>query len=216
MAQDDTVPFADLFPDGTPDDFISMNVTFDQDATDAGGADTSSDFPDDDQEEEEPFGVLFLDSPNAAAMADLSETSDWVLAACDPASVQRQTVAYYPPTLPSAGRRSSRSARRTPRRRPPARRCSRAGPSTRSSRCRAGRLARVHSLAVHSGLAPAALAKKPASAPLYQLVFDYDFAAIPADNGPVFMRADVSDMPGYWCVVSSSVIACAEASTVCM
>lgn len=96
-AQDDTVPFADLFPDGTPDDFISMNVTFDQDTADAGGADTSSDFPDDDQEEDEPFGVLFLDSPNAAAMADLSEHSGWVLAACDPASLGRQAVAYHSP-----------------------------------------------------------------------------------------------------------------------
>lgn len=82
--------------------------------------------------------------------------------------------------------------------------------------CGKGPLARVHSLAVHSGRAPAELAKleKPAAAPLYQLVFDYDFAAIPADNGPVYMRADVSDMPGYWCVrvsrCQSCRISCAE------
>ena len=25
-----------------------------------------------------------------------------------------------------------------------------------------------------------------------------DFAAIPEDNGPVYMRSDVTDMPGYW------------------
>ena len=39
---------------------------------------------------------------------------------------------------------------------------------------------------------------KPASEPIYMLTFDYDFAEIPADNGPVYMRADASDIAGYW------------------
>lgn len=67
--------------------------------------------------------------------------------------------------------------------------------------CGKGPLARVHSLEVHpdqdGALSREDLKRKPAAEPVYRLTFDYDFAAIPEDNGPVFMRGDVSDIPGY-------------------
>lgn len=195
-AQGDAVPFEDLFPNGTPDNFVSMTVEFDKDTVDDGGADTTSDFPDDHNEEDEPFGALFLDSPKDSAMADLSEQSDWVLTACNPRSLERQTVfAFCSKTMSgsSCAQVFKGAAEHTIVKMPKG--------------CGKGPLARVHSLAVHDGLqalTPADLAKKPASEPVYKLVFDYDFAAIPADNGPVYMRADVADIPGYWDAIVDS------------
>ena len=33
---------------------------------------------------------------------------------------------------------------------------------------------------------------------LINIEYFIDFAAIPEDNGPIYMRADVTDMLGYW------------------
>ncbi|KZV96693.1 hypothetical protein EXIGLDRAFT_407819 [Exidia glandulosa HHB12029] len=40
--------------------------------------------------------------------------------------------------------------------------------------------------------------RKLADELVYELHFDYNFLAIPEENGPIYMRADVTDMPGYW------------------
>ncbi|KAJ7120627.1 hypothetical protein C8R43DRAFT_959862 [Mycena crocata] len=55
---------------------------------------------------------------------------------------------------------------------------------------------------------------KPADEPVHSLTFDYNFAAIPAANGPVYTRAgavkyprdasNVTDMPDYWDTVVKS------------
>ncbi|KAK7017177.1 hypothetical protein R3P38DRAFT_2784858 [Favolaschia claudopus] len=69
------------------------------------------------------------------------------------------------------------------------------------SNCGRGPFARVASLTVHPDqniLSKYHQSQKPASEPVYLLNFDYNFAAIPAANGPIYMRADVTDMPDYW------------------
>ncbi|KAJ7121547.1 hypothetical protein C8R44DRAFT_166938 [Mycena epipterygia] len=40
--------------------------------------------------------------------------------------------------------------------------------------------------------------QKSADELVYLLKFDYDFSGIPDANGPIYMRADVTDMPDYW------------------
>ncbi|KAJ6591336.1 hypothetical protein B0H10DRAFT_2330487 [Mycena sp. CBHHK59/15] len=67
--------------------------------------------------------------------------------------------------------------------------------------CGAGPYARVVSLDIHinqSVLPATHQALLPVNELVYSLKFDYNFAAIPAENGPILMRADVTDMPGYW------------------
>jgi hypothetical protein len=84
--------------------------------------------------------------------------------------------------------------------------------------CGLGPYARVASLDVHPDqtvLSDFHAQAKPASESVFLLSFDYNFAAIPASNGPIYMRAgmhiltpgripstkmlsDVTDMPGYW------------------
>ncbi|EJD48767.1 hypothetical protein AURDEDRAFT_122709 [Auricularia subglabra TFB-10046 SS5] len=196
LAQDPTMPFDDLFPTGTPEGSVSMTVEFDPDVDD-GPADTESEFPDDDNENEEPFGALFLSSPNENALSDLSEASDWVLAQCDAKALHRQTVfAFCAKSMngSSCAHVFKGHAEHTIVKMPKG--------------CGKGPLARVHALGVHTGDLPAPtfpeLARKLATEALYTLVFDYDFTLIPADNGPVYMRADVTDIPGYWDAVVNS------------
>lgn len=58
--------------------------------------------------------------------------------------------------------------------------------------CGAGPYARIISLTVHpdqNALDDPHAAMKPATESLFQLNFDYDFLAIPASNGPIYMRA---------------------------
>lgn len=86
--------------------------------------------------------------------------------------------------------------------------------------CGRGPYARIVSLEPHpdqSALPKEHFSRKPPSEVLYLLHFDYNFAAIPASNGPIYMRAgtpaaiitfgmalsislelDVTDLPGYW------------------
>lgn len=58
--------------------------------------------------------------------------------------------------------------------------------------CGLGPYARVINLDVHSNqsvLSNSHSRAKPASEKVYLLSFDYNFAAIPASNGPIYMRA---------------------------
>ncbi|KAJ7717516.1 hypothetical protein B0H14DRAFT_3631208 [Mycena olivaceomarginata] len=78
--------------------------------------------------------------------------------------------------------------------------------------CGRGPYARIASLTPHPNqdiLPPYHQSQKPATEQVYSLKFYYsgealDFAAIPASNGPIYMRADVTDLPDYWDIVVES------------
>lgn len=47
-------------------------------------------------EEFEPFGEVFIDSPNPASVSSLSIEADWTIVGCDATSDQPQAVRLYP------------------------------------------------------------------------------------------------------------------------
>ncbi|KAJ7862936.1 hypothetical protein B0H14DRAFT_2575164 [Mycena olivaceomarginata] len=60
---------------------------------------------------------------------------------------------------------------------------------------------RIASLTPHPNqdiLSPCHQSQNPATEQVYSPKFDYNFAVIPASNGPIYMRADVTDMPDCW------------------
>ncbi|KAH9919518.1 uncharacterized protein B0H18DRAFT_1122441 [Fomitopsis serialis] len=147
---------------------------------------------DDGQENDSPFGEVFITSPNAQSVSSLDVQSDWVLVGCDGRSDQAQTVLAYC-SMPidddnaGCGHVFIGQAQHTIVRMP--------------SSCGAGPYARVVSMEVHqdqTALPAAHQASLPATEKVYSLAFDYQFDAIPEDNGPVYMRADITDIPGYW------------------
>ncbi|KAF5312214.1 hypothetical protein D9619_003681 [Psilocybe cf. subviscida] len=188
-------PFGDIFPSGVPDSGNDIfHVDLDPDVgtlskavkTESG---TSSTFKESDNENSGAFGELFIDSPKASSVSSLSIQSNWVITGCNAQSDQPQQVAMYcsKANSPACQHVLIGGAEHTIVEMPKS--------------CGLGPYARVASLDVHPNqtvLSGFHAKAKPASESVFLLSFDYNFAAIPASNGPVYMRADVTDMPGYW------------------
>ncbi|KAJ7131799.1 hypothetical protein C8R43DRAFT_895506, partial [Mycena crocata] len=196
---EEPVPFSDIFPDTVPEGSITFQEEFDPDEgvkEGSTGAGTSSSLPNDQEENDTAFGEVFIDSPNSASVSSLDLKTNWVITDCHPTSDKPQSVLMY---------------------------CSKSSASSECSHvliggaehtivkmpqnCGRGPYARIASLAPHARqdiLSSYHQLKKPADEPVYSLTFDYNFAAIPAANGPIYMRADVTDMPDYWDTVVES------------
>ncbi|KAF5346427.1 hypothetical protein D9758_012782 [Tetrapyrgos nigripes] len=167
------VPFGDVFPSTVKDsgnDLFTVDFDPDEGSPKFSEDGTASTFTGDDNENNGAFGEVFIDSPNPGSVSSLDLSSDWVLTSCDPRSDQPQTILAY---------------------------CSKANSDSCQHVFIGGAEHTIAKLPTSCGLGPHT-ARKPATESLYQLSFDYNFAAIPASNGPVYMRADVTDMPGYW------------------
>ncbi|KAJ6538818.1 hypothetical protein DFH09DRAFT_1249584 [Mycena vulgaris] len=152
----------------------------------------SSGESDDGKENDSPFGEVFISSPNPGSVSSLDLNSDWVIHGCDRSSDQAQEVlAYCSKSMDSGdsgcGHVFIGQAEHTVIRLP--------------TTCGLGPYARVVSLAPHEdqSILPTHIRRElPDSELVYSLKFDYNFAVIPDNNGPILMRADVTDMPGYW------------------
>ncbi|KIJ58948.1 glycoside hydrolase family 18 protein [Hydnomerulius pinastri MD-312] len=184
------VPFYDIFPSNITEGAETFDVEFDPDVTNSPQVASGSNSTTTDNENTEAFGEVFIDSPNANAVSSMAVVSDWVVTSCDPTSDQAQTVlAYCSKSMDNSGCAHVfiGGAEHTIVQMP--------------SSCGLGPYARVASLTPHvnqSILPETQQAKKPANELVYSLSFDYDFSVIPESNGPIYMRADVTDMPGYW------------------
>ncbi|KAJ6518939.1 hypothetical protein C8R45DRAFT_918040 [Mycena sanguinolenta] len=201
----DTVPFTDVFPTSTPDD---GTVTFDDEFDDDMGtmeANTTSTLPDGTDPDTTAFGEVFIYSPNENAVSSVDTLdTDWVIPAdvCDATSSDLLLLCAQRFHLRAC---HDRGAENTIVKMP--------------ASCGAGPYARVASPNIHPtpsalGLSAEQLAQKPANEAVYVLSFDYgvrfvqlylpwsnpasDFSVIPDANGPILMRADISDIPGYW------------------
>ncbi|KAH9829398.1 uncharacterized protein C8Q71DRAFT_863325 [Rhodofomes roseus] len=147
---------------------------------------------DDGQENDSPFGEVFITSPNAQSVSSLDVQSDWVLVGCDSQSDQPQSILAYCSMVmdddnAGCGHVFIGQAQHTIVRMP--------------STCGAGPYARVVSLQAHddqSALPAEHQTVLPLNEKVYVLSFDYQFDVIPEENGPVYMRADITDIPGYW------------------
>ncbi|KAH7922056.1 hypothetical protein BV22DRAFT_1049173 [Leucogyrophana mollusca] len=193
-----SVPYGYLFDNSSiPEGSVSCNVTIDNDATtvtdDSGNVIGSTSFNGtaDGTPENSPFGLVVIDSPNNQSVSSVAPHSDWRLVGCNGSTAEPQSVLAY---------------------------CSKAmdDPTSGCSHvfigqaehtivqmpygCGKSPYARIKSLQVHShpAIRRAYIEGKPASEPVYQLDWDYDFDAIPDDNGQINMRVDASNMPGYW------------------
>ncbi|KAJ7140504.1 hypothetical protein C8R43DRAFT_892711, partial [Mycena crocata] len=152
----------------------------------------SSGESDDGKENDSPFGEVFISSPNPGSVSSLDFASDWVIHGCDRSSDQPQKVlAFCSKSLDSddsgCGHVFIGQAEHTIARLP--------------TTCGLGPYARIVSLAPHEdqSVLPSHVRRDlPENELVYSLQFDYNFAAIPESNGPILMRADVTDMPGYW------------------
>ncbi|KAJ7155607.1 glycosyl hydrolases family 18-domain-containing protein [Mycena filopes] len=193
------LPFDDIFPSGTPEGSLSFQEEFDPDegvADGKTGSGSSSPLPNDQDENDTAFGEVFIDSPNAASVSSLELTTNWVITGCHPTSDQPQSVLAYCSTALSTSECSHvmiGGAENTIVKMP--------------ANCGRGPYARVASFTPHPDqniLSSFHQSNKPAAEPVYSLQFDYNFAAIPASNGPIYMRADVTDMPDYWDTVVDS------------
>ncbi|KAJ7636708.1 hypothetical protein FB45DRAFT_1056011 [Roridomyces roridus] len=184
----------DVFPAGEIEvitfavDFDDNQGTSDDTQTGAG----SSGIDGDGMEEDSPFSSVFISSPNAASVSSLDVESDWAITNCDPASDQSQSVLAYC-TCPiededcGCGHVFIGQANDTIVKLP--------------DTCGLGPYARVVSLEPHPDqtvLSADHAARKRNTDPVYSLVFDYLFTDIAEENGPVYMRADMTDLPGYW------------------
>ncbi|KAF7378493.1 hypothetical protein MSAN_00276700 [Mycena sanguinolenta] len=181
------VPFSDVFPSTVTDTGNDLfNVDFDPDEGDSFSEEgTTSTFTEDDNENNSAFGEVFIDSPNPSSVSSLDVTADWVLSGCDAKSDQAQTVVAHCSADSDACQHvfiggAANTIVKLP------------------LSCGLGPYARVVSLEPHANQSVLAKYRRTASGTVYSLSFDYNFAAIPAENGPVYMRADVTDMPGYW------------------
>ncbi|KAJ7257772.1 hypothetical protein C8J57DRAFT_1516652 [Mycena rebaudengoi] len=169
-------------------DFDDNTGTSDTSSTGSG----SSGIGDDGQENDSPFGEVFISSPNPGSVSSMDAASDWVITGCLRSSDQPQEILAYcskPVDHPESGcghvfiNQAEHTIVRMPK------------------TCGLGPYARIASFEVHSNqdiLSEFHANRKPVSEPVYAVKFDYNFAAIPSGNGPVLMRADVTDMPGYW------------------
>ncbi|KAJ7300594.1 hypothetical protein DFH08DRAFT_725187, partial [Mycena albidolilacea] len=200
------IPFDDIFdPSQVPEGSLTFQEEFDPDEgiEEEGkiGAGSHSMLPNDQEENESAFGEVFLDSPNSNSVSSLELKTNWVITSCHPTSDRPQEVPIYC----SKGLSSSEcshvmigGAEHTIVKMP--------------QNCGRGPYARVASLDLHPDqnvLSSYHQSRKPANEPVYLLKFDYSelfnhFAVIPEANGPVYMRADVTDMPGYWDTVVDS------------
>ncbi|KAF7339147.1 hypothetical protein MVEN_01991600 [Mycena venus] len=187
------IPFDDIFPDTVPEGSLTFQEEFDPDeGVEEGktGSGSTSFLPNDQEENESAFGEVFIDSPNSASVSSLDLKTNWVITSCHPTSDQPQSV----PMDCSKGFSNSE--------------CSHVmiGGAEHTivkvpQNCGRGPYARIASLDIHPDqgvLSSYHQSKKPADEPVYLLKFDYDFAVIPDANGPIYMRADLTDMPGYW------------------
>ncbi|KAJ7614509.1 hypothetical protein FB45DRAFT_842418 [Roridomyces roridus] len=196
---DDTflpIPPLDVFPESEIDgNVITFTVDFDDnqgtpDITQTGAG--SSGIDDDGQEETSPFASVFISSPNAASVSSLDLESDWAITNCDPTSDQSQSVLAYC-TCPiededcGCGHVFIGQANDTIVKLP--------------DTCGLGPYARVVLLEPHPDqtvLSADHAARKRSTDPVYSLVFDYLFTDIAEENGPVYMRADMTDIHDYW------------------
>ncbi|KAF7370474.1 hypothetical protein MSAN_00679200 [Mycena sanguinolenta] len=191
----DTVPFTDVFPTSTPDDgTVTFDDEFDGD-TGTMEANTTSTLPDGTDPDTTAFGEVFIYSPNENAVSSVDDLeTDWVIptGVCNATSEGPQTVPIYCSSTLNGSTCAHvmiGGAENTIIKMP--------------ASCGAGPYARVASLNVHPtpsalGLSAEQLAQKPTTEAVYVLTFDYDFSVIPDENGPILMRADISDIPGYW------------------
>ncbi|KAH7923250.1 hypothetical protein BV22DRAFT_1196850 [Leucogyrophana mollusca] len=193
-----SIPYDHLFnASSVPEGAVSCNVTLDATSateTDANGTvvgtatynGTSDGTPN-----TAPFGLLVIDSPNNASVSSMAYRSDWRLLGCHPTSEEpQQVLAYCSKSMddPTSG-------------------CSHVfiGQPEHTivqmpAGCGPGPYAHVTGLSEHphSAIRRAYIEGKPASESVYQLSFDYDFTSLPEENAPIYMRADVSNIPGYW------------------
>ncbi|KAJ7222199.1 hypothetical protein GGX14DRAFT_301962, partial [Mycena pura] len=181
------VPFSDIFPSTVKDTGNDLfNVDFDPDEGDSFSEEgTTSTFTEDDNENNSAFGEVFIDSPNPSSVSSLDISEGWVLSGCDPKSDQPQTVVADCSTNSDACQHvfiggAANTIVKLP------------------LSCGLGPYARVVSMDPHTNQSVLARYRRTASGTVFSLSFDYNFAAIPAENGPVYMRADVTDMPDYW------------------
>uniref|UniRef100_A0A8H7XM16 GH18 domain-containing protein n=1 Tax=Psilocybe cubensis TaxID=181762 RepID=A0A8H7XM16_PSICU len=193
------IPVSDVFPSTVDaDEPVTFTVDFDDNTGTSSTSSTgagSSGIGDDGRENDSPFGELFISSPNPSAVSSMDIASDWVVTGCDSTSDQPQTVlAYCSKSMDDddsgCGHVFIGQAEHTIIQMPKS--------------CGLGPYARVVSLTEHTdqnSLSQEHQAKKPTNEMVYSLSFDYNFLAIPEDNGPVLMRADVTDIPGYWHVI---------------
>ncbi|KZS89652.1 hypothetical protein SISNIDRAFT_489074 [Sistotremastrum niveocremeum HHB9708] len=196
------VPFEDVFPSGTPQGSESFTVNLDEDVEDVGdapsGDESSSEWggSDDGTEEDEPFGEVFIDSPNAGSVSSMALETNWVITNCSASSDQpQQVLAYCSKSMDASGcahvfiGNVTHTIIKMPR------------------SCGRGPYARIDTLEPHPNqnvLTASHAAQKPADEQVFLLKFDYNFATIPESNGPVYMRADVTDLPDYWDTVVDS------------
>ncbi|PWN48363.1 hypothetical protein IE53DRAFT_363961 [Violaceomyces palustris] len=142
--------------------------------------------------ETDAFGEVFISSPNSNAVSNIALYSDWKVVGCQGDTHEPQEVTMYcskEMTAEDSG-------------------CSHVflGEAEHtvvrlSSEC-GGHYARISSLTEHpdgdDALPSEHKALKPKGEKVYKLSFDYNFATIPESNGPIYMRADASDIRGYW------------------
>ncbi|KAG6836731.1 hypothetical protein H0H93_004394 [Arthromyces matolae] len=169
-------------------DFDDNTGTSDTSSTGSG----SSGVGDDGKENDSAFGEVFISSPNPSSVSSLDIQSDWVITGCDATSDQPQEVLAYC----SKGVDDDDSG------------CSHVflGGAEHTivkmpTSCGLGPYARVSSLEVHPNqdvLPREHQLRKRSTENVYSLKFDYNFLAVPESNGPVLMRADMTDIPGYW------------------
>uniref|UniRef100_A0A8H7Y0R9 Uncharacterized protein n=1 Tax=Psilocybe cubensis TaxID=181762 RepID=A0A8H7Y0R9_PSICU len=199
------VPLSYVFP-ATGNGFnIDQPATFTADFDDnTGTSDTSSrgagssGIDDDGDENDSAFGEVFISSPNPGSVSSMDIASDWVITDCSPTSDKPQTVLAYcskgmEDEDSGCGHVFIAQAEHTLIRMPKS--------------CGLGPYARVVSLTEHpdqNSLPQEHQMRKRSTEKVYSLSFDYNFLAVPDSNGPILMRADVTNMPGYWDAIIDS------------
>ncbi|KAJ7114949.1 hypothetical protein C8R44DRAFT_984268 [Mycena epipterygia] len=186
--------FSDIFPDTANDDgTLSFQEEFDPDEgvkEGSTGSGSSSPLPNDQVEDDTAFGEVFIDSPTTGSVSSVELSTNWVITSCSQTSDQPQAVPMYCSIALSTSECAHvfvGGAEHTIVKLP--------------TNCGRGPYARVASLDLHPNqnvLSTYHQAQKPADEPVFLLKFDYDFSVIPDANGPIYMRADVTDMPDYW------------------
>ncbi len=92
---DAAIPFDDIFPPTVPEGSIDFQEEFDPDEGVKGsqiGSGSSSNLANDHLENDEAFGEVFIDSPNAGSVSSLDIKTNWVVTSCHPTSDQPQSV----------------------------------------------------------------------------------------------------------------------------
>ncbi|KAK0560437.1 hypothetical protein OC861_006279 [Tilletia horrida] len=187
-----SIPGSWLFPSGGSGS-INETLQIDQDVnTPAASAVEDIHYDDPTDPDHNEFGEVFISSPKAASVSRMDVNSDWVITGCHPASDEPQEVFAYcrkgmNHTHSGCSHVMTGGAQHTIIRLP--------------KTCAKGNWARIDFLDEHHDhtvLPQSHMAKVPAGEKVYRMRFDYNFAAVPASNGPVYMRIDASDIIGYW------------------